>query len=188
MRVYLVRHGESETNLIRYYTGWLQVSLTEKGIRDAVAAGKVLEGVLFDRVFSSDLIRACQTAENAIPGCRYETSDLLREYDVGSLAGNPISDVTPEMRREINANGFVAFGGESRDTFQKRVKEFFAELEQLSCENVAVFTHRGWVMAALQHVLGAEALGAKVICNNCAVAVFDYDGKAWKLHSWINQR
>ena len=31
MKVYVIRHGESETNKIHYWTGWLDVSLTDKG-------------------------------------------------------------------------------------------------------------------------------------------------------------
>ena len=50
MRVYVVRHGESETNKIHYMTGWLDVSLTEKGREDALFARSVLEGVEFDKI------------------------------------------------------------------------------------------------------------------------------------------
>ena len=71
MKVYVVRHGESETNKIRHWTGWLDVALTEKGQNDALFARSVLENVHFDKVYTSDLIRAMQTAEIAIPGCCY---------------------------------------------------------------------------------------------------------------------
>ena len=68
MRVYVIRHGESETNLSKHWTGWMDVSLTEKGYEDARGAGRIIGDVTFDRIFSSDLHRAKETAMTAIPG------------------------------------------------------------------------------------------------------------------------
>ena len=69
MRVYVIRHGESETNLSKRWTGWKAVNLTEKGYEDAKKAGKIIGDVTFDKVFSSDLRRAKETAMTALPGC-----------------------------------------------------------------------------------------------------------------------
>ena len=79
MKLYMVRHGQSETNLSRCFTGWSQVNLTEQGIADAKRAGEYLKGISFDRIYSSDLIRAVQTAQNAIPGCVPVQLPCLRE-------------------------------------------------------------------------------------------------------------
>ena len=86
LRLYVVRHGESETNLAKRWTGWMDVSLTGKGREDAKKAGDFLKNIEFDRVLSSDLRRAVQTAETALPGCVPETSPLFREIDLGSLS------------------------------------------------------------------------------------------------------
>ena len=69
MKLYLIRHGESETNLAGHYTGWSQVNLTEKGVRDAEGVRPIIQNIKFDNIFSSDLILAMKTAETAIPGC-----------------------------------------------------------------------------------------------------------------------
>lgn len=98
MRVYIIRHGESETNRLNCWTGWLDVDLTEKGTEDARKAGKLLEGVEFDKLYASDLIRAKQTLETALPGYEYETSPALREVNVGAIAGKPLSIVTEEEK------------------------------------------------------------------------------------------
>ena len=44
MRVYVIRHGESETNKAKKWTGWLDVHLTDKGKDDANKAGNFLKG------------------------------------------------------------------------------------------------------------------------------------------------
>ena len=56
----LVRHGESEWNLKNLFTGWRDVGLTDKGIREAQAAGHRLkaQGLRFDVAFTSALVRA----------------------------------------------------------------------------------------------------------------------------------
>jgi 2,3-bisphosphoglycerate-dependent phosphoglycerate mutase len=62
-KVVLLRHGESEWNLANRFTGWTDVDLTEKGIEEAKAAGKVLKekGFTFDIAYTSVLKRALRT-------------------------------------------------------------------------------------------------------------------------------
>ena len=79
------------------WTGWLDVHLADKGKDDAKKAGDFLKRISFDKIYSSDLIRARETAEIAIPGCRYEISELLREINVGSLAFQPFGSSTSEQ-------------------------------------------------------------------------------------------
>ena len=186
MRVYVIRHGESETNKAKKWTGWLDVHLTDKGKDDAKKAGAFLKRISFDKIYSSDLVRARETAEIAISGCRYETSELLREINVGSLAGNPLSILTEKQRLDIVKNGYVAFDGETKKDFYDRVAGFMKTVEGLSCENVAIFSHAGWLREMLDIVLEINVPRNRICCNNCTVAVFEFTDEVWKLHSWVN--
>ena len=187
MKVYVIRHGQSETNVHHKWTGWADVNLTEKGRNDAKRAGEILKDIHFDKVFASDLSRAIDTAKNALPGCNPETSPLLREVNVGTLAGNPMNCITNEQRSQIAQNGYVAFDGESYEDFYVRINEFKAFLEKLDYENVAVFSHAGWLKAMLDTVVGAKLPRKNIICDNCTVAIYEYDNtNGWRLHSWIN--
>lgn len=62
-KVVLLRHGESEWNKENRFTGWMDVALSEDGIREAVDAGRTLrsEGYVFDMAFASVLKRAIKT-------------------------------------------------------------------------------------------------------------------------------
>jgi 2,3-bisphosphoglycerate-dependent phosphoglycerate mutase len=62
-KVVLLRHGESEWNRENRFTGWTDVDLSEKGLGEAKAAGKLLkaEGYTFDIGFTSVLKRAIRT-------------------------------------------------------------------------------------------------------------------------------
>jgi len=186
MRVYVIRHGESETNKVKKWTGWLDVHLTDKGKGDAKKSKELLKHISFNKIYLSDLVRARETAEIALPGCQYEASELLREINVGSLAGKPISDLTDDERIDIAKNGYVAFGGESKKEFSNRVADFMRRLESLNCENVAVFSHGGWLREMLDAVLGIDMPRNRICCNNCTVAIFEFTGEIWKLHSWVN--
>ena len=60
-RLYLVRHGQSVWNLQNRFTGWIDVSLSPKGVAEAQRAGELLAEVRFDVAFTSTLIRAQHT-------------------------------------------------------------------------------------------------------------------------------
>ena len=66
MKLYVIRHGQSEGNIRGVFSGWLQHNLTEKGREDARKAGRIIEKVKFDKVYTSDLNRAIETAKTAI--------------------------------------------------------------------------------------------------------------------------
>lgn len=181
MRIYVIRHGESETNQRGCYTGWMQVNLTEKGYEDAKSIRPFLQNVTFDRVYTSDLIRAKQTAETALPGCTYEESTLLREYGMGTIEGQPAATVTVKNR------DFTPFGGENLELVRARVKEFMEEVTKTDAKNVAVFTHAGWMRTVASIILQTEITKNVLHCGNCAIAILEVSDEKWQIHSWINR-
>jgi 2,3-bisphosphoglycerate-dependent phosphoglycerate mutase len=62
-RLVLIRHGESEWNKENRFTGWIDIGLSEKGVREAVEAARLLRdsGYTFDVAFTSVLKRAIKT-------------------------------------------------------------------------------------------------------------------------------
>ena len=62
-KIVFMRHGESTWNLENRFTGWTDVDLTEKGVREARSAGQVLKeaGFTFDAAYTSVLKRAIRT-------------------------------------------------------------------------------------------------------------------------------
>lgn len=57
----LLRHGESAWNLQNRFTGWIDVSLSERGVAEAATAGELLCDIAFDKAFTSTLMRAQHT-------------------------------------------------------------------------------------------------------------------------------
>jgi 2,3-bisphosphoglycerate-dependent phosphoglycerate mutase len=90
----LVRHGESEWNRRNLFTGWHNPDLSEKGLIEALVAGRLLkaEGLKFDIAFTSRLKRAQRTldiilSELAQSNIEIRYSDALNERHYGDLCG-----------------------------------------------------------------------------------------------------
>ena len=62
MKLWLVRHGETEANVAGLYSGHAPTALTERGTRQAQTLGKRLRAVPFQRAFCSELERTQRTA------------------------------------------------------------------------------------------------------------------------------
>jgi broad specificity phosphatase PhoE len=90
MKLYFVRHGESEANLLREFSNrGLKHGLTDKGRTQAAELAQKLKGTPVAKIFSSPLLRAAQTTEilAATLGKPYQLTGALREYDCGVLEG-----------------------------------------------------------------------------------------------------
>lgn len=109
-RIYLMRHGQvayfEDGRPLRQHV----VPLTAEGREQAAAAGKVLEGIAFDRVVTSDLPRTVETARIVAPSVEPESWPELREIESGRL------DEIPEDALE------AAFLGAWRDVVPEDVR------------------------------------------------------------------
>ena len=107
-RLVLVRHGQSEWNKENRFTGWTDISLTEQGVEEARAAGRLLkrEGFSFDKAYVSNLSRAIQTLfyvlnemnELWIPT---EKSWHLNEKHYGALQGLNKAETAEKYGEEL---------------------------------------------------------------------------------------
>lgn len=62
LKLYLVRHGQTEWNIQKRMQGWEDSALTEKGVNNAIALRKKLEGVEFTAAYTSTSERTIETA------------------------------------------------------------------------------------------------------------------------------
>lgn len=156
--LWLVRHGETRSNLDRVFQGQLDTVLTDHGIEQARAVARVLSCQDFDAVYSSDLQRTAQTAREIV-GERVEiTPDpRLREMHYGVLQGVSFADFRSVLAEHgvaetwgsgiFSENGMAAPGGESITEMRERLVSFVEDLERNhppeQQENVLVVSHGG---------------------------------------------
>lgn len=187
MLLYMIRHGESTANPMLRHAGWAQVPLTAKGEQDAQVARETLKGIEFDAVYSSDLVRALQTKEIALPGVAFEVTPLLREINVGELAGKLPDEATAIYGEKYLADkaraDFRDYGGENREDHQARAVAFLRLLEKSPVSRVAAFCHEGTMRRTLEFVQGANA-PIKRHCKNGGVCIFEHKEGTWHLVHW----
>ncbi|MCX6737863.1 MAG: 2,3-diphosphoglycerate-dependent phosphoglycerate mutase [Candidatus Parcubacteria bacterium] len=106
-KLVLLRHGESIWNKENRFTGWTDVGLTEKGIQEAIEAGRLLkqEGYIFDIAFTSVLQKATKTLEivlkeTGLENIPVEKSWRLNERFYGALQGLNKSETAEKYGEE----------------------------------------------------------------------------------------
>jgi broad specificity phosphatase PhoE len=154
MRLLVVRHGRTEPNARGLLLGRLDVGLDDVGVRQASELAATVGPV--DRVVSSPLLRARQTAEAF--GRPVEIDDRLIELDYGEFDGVPLGDVPAAVWVEWRADiAFTPPGGESLHALGVRVRAAFDEIATgPDDQSVVVVTHVSPIKAAVGWALGAE--------------------------------
>ena len=190
MELYVIRHGQSETNVDRRFGGWAQVSLTEKGMDQARQTHEKLKEITFDRIISSDLLRAKQTTELVFPGCAYTEDARLRELNVGACLERRsrtecLDEYGEMLRNAMKHRDYTVFGGESSEDQCRRVAEFMDELAGIPDDGrIAVVCHEGSIYGVLRYVLQAPIEYCHVEAGNASFSRFIRKDGKWKLISW----
>jgi broad specificity phosphatase PhoE len=134
LTVVLTRHGLTDRSVPEQHLGQrIDISLNEDGRRQAQALARRLAPVAFDRVITSPLFRARETAEVLAPGARLEADPRLREMDYGAWEGRTyeqIDALDAETRREweLAPDRLACPGGESGNQVAERVRAFLDDL------------------------------------------------------------
>ena len=80
-------HGTTVDNVAGKCSGWKQVELTELGKERAIRLGQICKDIHLDIIFTSDLIRAVDSANLAFPNVKHMQDKRLRECNYGDLDG-----------------------------------------------------------------------------------------------------
>jgi broad specificity phosphatase PhoE len=176
---YFVRHGQSEGNAARIFTGQTDSPLTERGRQQAAAVADELANVKFDRIVSSDLSRTRDTAEVIAKrhGLTVEVLPELREIDVGERTGKDFDETA--ALPGWNEDGFVAWpGGESLDQVLGRTLGAVARLTRESPgKTILIVGHGGVNRILLSHFLGILPKLDRTPGGNTNISVVHTDGK-----------
>ena len=122
--IYFV-HGTTLDNINGKCSGWRQVELTDLGKERAINLGKIRKDTHFDIIFTSDLIRAIDSANLAFPKVKNIQDARLRECNYGDLDGKDKSLVIYE---EHISKPFP--NGESLKDVEKRIRGFIEFLKE----------------------------------------------------------
>lgn len=161
--IYIVRHGETEWNVKKLVQGQTDIPLNKKGESQAKDLGKNLKKIKFDAVYSSDLLRAKQTAQLIMleKKLAVETSELLRERRFGKLEGQTRDQANKiyKIWEDLNLQQRLSFRPFKRyETDNEVITRFITFVREVAAsrlrQTILVVTHGAVMRIFLNHLSG----------------------------------
>lgn len=152
-KLIIVRHGQTQMNVEGIFFGKLDPGLNEMGRVQCKKAGDILKRYGYDAIYSSDLLRASETAEliNYLK-LPIKFDKRLQEIDFGIFEGLSYKEIKEKypVECEKSKNEWKTFDfvtGESLERLQSRAVEFVESLDKT--KNNLVVTHWGVINCIL---------------------------------------
>lgn len=199
MRVYFVRHGESEFNAQGLHQH-ADVPLSALGRRQAKFLAKRFERIPFDIIISSSYLRAKETAEiiNRERGKPVEYLEMLHELKRPSeIIGRHGEDLdVVELKQRIIANyehgDWRHSDEETYNELRDRAGAVLGHLEERREEHILAVSHGVFIKMLVAHMLFGPALTAKEFLpfyyglksSNTGVTICDLQEGKWRLITW----
>lgn len=192
MELYIVRHGKTIWNAAGRLQGHADITLNEEGRLCAIALGKELASTHIDRIYTSPLSRAKETAllirsNRDIP---ILSDDRLKELSFGDMEGISCDEwfdenspyrffFTQPDKYPIPPNG------ESFEEVCLRTKDFLQNvIEPLedTCERVMIVAHGALNKALMCYIQQNDIpnFWGKGLQKNCACSIFKFENKKWE--------
>ena len=185
MKLYIVRHGETDWNKLRKVQGSVDIPLNEYGRHLAKGTAKGFEQIHFDLAYTSPLLRAKETAEIILENRETPlyTDERLREINFGIYEGmicdssNDSEQFWAFDKMFTKPEEFVPVEGESIEELNCRTGEFLEELKtkfQGQNKQILIVSHGATLNALLNHAKGNHEIAnfwPGNVFPNCGVAV-----------------
>ena len=196
MKIYVIRHGETEMNAKHVKQGWTDSALNQAGRNLARLTGMALKGIHFDACISSPLVRSKETVELVLQesgnaSVPVQTDDRLKEINFGEEEGIPVasSSFPPEkavlfFTDALNSPRFP--GGESVRDVCRRTGEFLTELAARNDDRTWLIGTHGCALRAMMNPLyeHPKHFWQGRVAPNCAITILDViDGRPVILES-----
>ena len=196
LKLYIVRHGETEWNVIKRFQGQLNTPLTEKGIEKLKETGKELEDVTFEEVYTSELERTVNSAEiilNENRGYKNKKMELkklaeLNEVYFGVWQGLKYEEVFLKYPEEANNYFYNVKNYKAENIKAENLKDALKRflrginkiLDSHKSGNILVVTH-GTVFEMFINYVGNSSIfdiDERTLMGNGDYKIFSYeDGK-----------
>lgn len=194
MKIYMIRHGQTKWNEKGLLQGNTDIELNSNGREMAGIAGRKLENIPVDIIYSSPLIRAYETAclLRGYRNIEIVRNELLRELSFGSYEGEPV-----KLMLENENHPFHNFfdkpelyqppgDGETFEHVIERAGRFMKEnieSKENICENVMIVAH-GAVNQAIMTYIHQNEIKDFWKCGlqkNCEITTFEYNNGRYEL-------
>ena len=190
MKIYLIRHGQTDWNLEGKIQGRHDVSLNETGSKQAELLAMGMDKRPVVQIFSSRQKRALETAQAV--GRRQHVAvtvvDGLEEVEFGEWEGKTWDEISREYPEEFKVwctepAEIVPPGGESRPQIYRRIGNALKEILRRSRGDIAIVSH-GAALAYMVSIMLEKELGDhdEIIVKNASISTVEYDRETGKFH------
>ena len=190
MILYLIRHGESTSNVLKTFTGQLDAPLTELGHKQADCICRYFLGIHIDRIYASDLSRAYETALplSKISRVPVEKHAAFREIRGGKWEGERFAELTDRYAEDYalwrtDLKNARPTGGESiREIYERTTKAVDAIVGSHPDETVVIATHAVPIRAMLTSWLfgSVEGIDSTAWVPNASITKVAYKDGVFK--------
>lgn len=182
--VCLIRHGQTDWNLLGKYQGREDIPLNREGEREAEAVGRYLSGFCWAAILTSPLVRARRTAQIIGRSCGLapkEDADFI-ERDFGEASG-----MTFAQQRTAYPDGNIP-GRETDAAMAVRTARAFDRiLRGYPGKNILVVSHGAAINFMLRQLSKGAVRLEDMRVNNLCYNLAEHDGKDWHV-TQINAR
>lgn len=190
--IYLVRHGESLGNKVGRFLGHTDLDLSELGYTQASMTADALSSIHFDAIYSSDLLRAYNTAlpHAKMRGLEIIKSTGLREIFVGEWEGMLAEDIKSQYGDMFTLGwraGYGTFTPPGGEGVMESGERFYCEMTRIAKERagecILVTAHASVIRTFYALTLGVapEHIAADVpFPSNASYSVFEFEDGAFR--------
>lgn len=179
MKIYLIRHGETDWNHIHRFQGREDIPLNEAGIAQAQATGKALQNFGITAIFTSPLQRAVRTGMEIASEIGLAASDVhplqnLIERDLGPFSGQLVKD---NKEYFAVAAGSEVPGMEPFYSVLSRMQNALKELEETGHASVIAVSHGAAINVLLAGLSNHELGTGKTKLYNGGISLIEGNSK-----------
>ena len=150
MTIYVIRHGQTDYNILNLYQGHIDIPLNQMGIKQAKEVAKKFKDIKIDYILMSPLVRARETAKyiNEMIGGVSIIEEGIIERSFGDMEGHPNQEYCNiNMLLDYDKN-YNIYHVEPIQTFFKRVFDCIDKIiEKYRNKNIVLVTHAGVAQA-----------------------------------------
>ncbi len=159
--IYLIRHGETESNKKGIFRGRLDIPLSQTGKEQASSVFNYFKGKNIELVLSSPLSRALETAKIIFPDKEIKIEERLNNLDLGNWSGVEKEKIKREKPNKwkiwVETPEKIKFpGGESIKDVYKRVSSLLNSLKTVKADKIALISHRSVLKTLLAASIGMK--------------------------------
>ena len=182
MKLYIIRHGQTDWNIAKKIQGRQDIPLNERGHFQAQCLGKAMENRPITAVFSSPQIRAMETAIAVASPAGVPVIPVrdLMEINYGVWEGKTEEELLRDDRALYEAwwshpAETAPPEGESINQVNERCRQAWKEIKPQLTGDAAIVAHGGLLAHFMEQLLGNESVAVSTVAHNASITTIEYE-------------